>query len=478
MESVRAYEGCPAFLWGSATAAYQCEGAWDEGGKGLGEWDYFNHVSSRNINKVDGDASCDFYHRYEEDIRLMAEGGQNTYRFSIAWSRIYPEGTGAVNEEGVAFYNRVIDCCLAHGIVPNATLFHYDLPYALACRGGWLNADIAEWFCAYARTCFERFGDRVKIWATVNEPHFYSYCCNMLGNYPPNRANDVQSYFQYQYNLMRASSMAVRAYREMAGDGIIGVVHDGGVVQVAPGTQDPERVRSGADFFANRMILSPCLLGELPAELDEMLDALGIMLYRVPGDTEVFRAGVGDYIGLNVYCREYVTDWQGGATSASANNRGEGSAIEGKCIAPLFQTAVDPAAPRNKWGREVLPSVMYDTLMDVRERYGDPLMMVTENGHGAYEDADRDGVVHDGERIEVLGQFIGHMLRARQDGAGVQGYYAWSTMDLYSWINGYEKRYGLVRVDFDNGLARIPKDSWHWYRELIKREQKRMEGEA
>lgn len=203
------------FLWGSATASYQCEGAWNEDGKGLGEWDFFNHTSNKNINHVDGDVSCDFYHRYEEDIRMMKEGGQNTYRFSLSWSRIIPTGIGEVNEEGIDFYNRVIDCCLENGIEPNVTLFHYDLPFTLACKGGWLNNDMAEWFCKYAKICFERFGDRVKIWATVNEPHFYSYCVNMLGNYPPNRSLDVQSYMQFQYNLMRASALAVRAYRQM-----------------------------------------------------------------------------------------------------------------------------------------------------------------------------------------------------------------------------------------------------------------------
>ena len=328
----------PDFLWGSATAAYQCEGAWDEGGKGIGEWDFFNHSSAKNINDVDGDVSCDFYHRYEEDIRLMAEGGQNTYRFSIAWSRILPDGVGEVNEEGVAFYDRVIDCCLDHGIVPNVTLFHYDLPYVLACKGGWLNADMARWFCDYARICFERFGDRVKVWSTINEPHFYSYCVNMLGNYPPNRKLDVQAFVQYQYHLMLASSLAVRAYRDMGGDGIIGVVHDGGVVEVDPATEHPDEVFRGADFIANRMILAPCLQGRLPEELDEMLRKLDVSLYRVQGDEEIFAQGVGDYIGLNVYCREYVTDWQGGETQVSANNKGGSSGkIEGKVIAPLYQ---------------------------------------------------------------------------------------------------------------------------------------------
>ena len=462
--------GLPPFLWGSATAAYQCEGAWDEDGKGLGEWDYFNHTSAKNINHVDGDVACDFYHRYEEDIRLLAEGGQNTYRFSIAWSRIMPDGVGAVNEQGVAFYNRVIDCCLRYGIEPNVTLFHYDLPYALACRGGWLNADIAKWFCDYARVCFERFGDRVKIWATVNEPHFYSYCMNMLGNYPPNRTLDMQSFLQCQYHLMLASARAVRVYREMGYSGIIGVVHDGGVVEVDPATEHPDEVFRGADFIANRMILAPCLEGKLPDELDEMLHKLSVSLYRMPGDEAVLAQGIGDYLGLNVYCREYVTDWHGGDMRVSANNKGGSSKrIEGKVIAPLYETSFDPQVPRNKWGREVLPSVMYSTIMDIARRYGNPLMFVTENGHGAYETPDETGFVCDDDRIEVLGQFIDHLLRARADGANVHGYYMWSTMDLYSWINGYQKRYGLVHIDFEHELARVPKKSWYWYRDLITR---------
>ena len=460
------------FLWGSATASYQCEGAWNEDGKGLGEWDFFNHTSNKNINHVDGDVSCDFYHRYEEDIRMMKEGGQNTYRFSLSWSRIIPTGIGEVNGEGIDFYNRVIDCCLENGIEPNVTLFHYDLPFTLACIGGWLNNDMAEWFCKYAKICFERFGDRVKIWATVNEPHFYSYCVNMLGNYPPNRSLDVQSYMQFQYNLMRASALAVRAYRQMGYDGIIGAVHDGGVVELDPATEHPDDVFRYADFFANRMILAPALQGQLPPEMDEILEKLGVSLYRSPNDVEEFRDGKVDFIGLNVYCREYVTDWHGGELAVSANNKGSSSKrVEGKCIAPLFESARDSNVPRNKWGREILPSCMYSTIMDVHERYDAPRIFITENGHGAYEQPDADGMIHDDDRIELLGQFIEHMMRAKRDGARVEGYYLWSTMDLYSWINGYEKRYGLVHIDFENNLERTPKKSWYWYRDLISKYQ-------
>ncbi len=203
------------------------------------------------------------------------------------------------------------------------------------------------------------------------------------------------------------------------------------------------------------------------------------MLYRIPFDEDIFANGVGDYIGLNVYCREYATDWHGGETCVSANNKGGASnKIEGKVIAPLYETSRDPNVPRNQWGRELLPSVMYTTIMDIAQRYGNPLMFVTENGHGAYEEPDASGVIADDERIEVLDQFIGHLMRARADGANVHGYYAWSTMDLYSWINGYQKRYGLVHIDFENELKRTPKKSWYWYRDLISTYEQQIERKA
>ena len=173
------------FLWGSGTAAYQCEGAWAEDGKGIGEWDYFNHNSILNINNEDGDEASDFYHYYQEDIDLMAEGSQNTYRFSISWARILPNGIGEVNQKGIDFYNNVINYCLEKDIEPNVTLFHYDLPLKLAEQGGWLNNNIIDYFNEYAKICFDAFGDRVKIWSTINEPRYYSYCTNMVSNYPP-----------------------------------------------------------------------------------------------------------------------------------------------------------------------------------------------------------------------------------------------------------------------------------------------------
>lgn len=462
------------FFWGSATAAYQCEGGWDADGKGEGEWDHFSHKSPLNVNHVDADVSCDFYHRYKEDIDLLAAGGQNTFRFSIVWSRIMPGGSGEVNKAGIDFYNSVIDYCLAKGVEPNVTLFHYDLPVALAARGGWLNRDTADLFCEYAKVCFEAFGDRVKIWATHNEPRYYTHCGYFVGNFPPNRSLDVASYFQVQYNLMLGSAKAIKAFKDMGIDGMIGVVHDNGNIEVDPATESKEEVFKAADFFFNRMILCPALLGCMPEELDEMQEKYGVALFMEDGDGEAFAAGKADYLGLNVYNRQYVTDWHGGETYASNNRAKKGAdAKEGVVLKGLFETAFDPNVKRNRWGREVLPRIIYTALTEIKERYGDPLIMVTENGHGAYDVLDEDGTVDDAERIEALEEFIGYMLKAKDDGVNLRGYYVWSTMDLYSWVNGYAKRYGLVFVDYENDCKRIPKKSWYWYRDYI--EQHRFE---
>lgn len=346
------------FLWGSTTAAYQCEGGWNADGKGEGEWDFFSHKSPYNINSVDADVACDFYHKYREDIDLLAKGGQNTLRFSIAWSRIFPNGSGEINQGGVDFYNNVINYCLEKGIEPNVTLFHYDLPSALAAKGGWLNMEMADIFCDYAKTCFELFGDRVKIWVTHNEPRYYAHCGYFVGNFPPNRHLDMTSYYQVLYNLMLGSAKAVAAFRSMGIDGTIGVVHDSGSIEVSPDTINPNTVFSDADFFFNRMVLCPALEGSLPAEFDTMMKRFGVALFQAPNEADIFASGKVDFLGLNLYNRQYVSDWQGGQTSAT-NNRSKGNGIqkrEGVVIKHLFETAFDDTVERNRWGREVRPS--------------------------------------------------------------------------------------------------------------------------
>lgn len=456
------------FLWGSGTAAYQCEGAWNLDGKGIGEWDFFSHNSPLNINDKNGDVSSDFYHRYREDIDLMAQGSQNTYRFSISWSRIMPLGTGEVNKQGIEFYNEVIDYCLEKGVEPNVTLFHYDLPLELAKKGGWLNQDLIKYFNDYAKVCFEAFGDRVKLWSTINEPRYYSYCTNMVGNYPPNRKMDLQSYFQFQYHLMLASAKAIASFREMNIDGIIGVVHDNGSVEVDPESKNKKEVYDVADFFYNRMILEPALNGSLPKEIDEMEEKLKFKLYPYEDAEEIFKNGVGDYLGLNLYNRQYVKNWTSGETEIYHNNKGiRSESLEGMRLKPYFESSFDKEVRRNLWGREVNPRVMYTSLKELRDKYNNPMIMITENGHGIYENPDNKGYVEDEERIEIFSEFIDYMLKAKEEGVNVVGYYHWSTMDLYSWINGYEKRYGLVRIDFEDNQRRIPKKSYYWFKDRI-----------
>lgn len=457
------------FLWGSATAAYQCEGAWDVDGKGIGEWDVFNHGHPLNINNTSGDVSCDFYHHYMEDIDLMAECGQNSYRFSIAWSRIMPE-KNKINLEGIEFYNNVINYCLKKGLEPNVTLFHYDLPQYIAEIGGWENRETVDLFTEYAQVSFTHFGDRVSLWATINELRYYSYCSNIVGNYPPNHTLDFERYFKVIYYEVLASAKAIKIFRDMKLKGSIGIAHDSCNVDVYPDTKQYDKVKMIAEIFYNKLILDTSITGTLPAEVVIFLQENKYdTSYMKLDDCLTFQAGTIDFLGLNVYNRYYVTDAQDLPTEVFHNNKGTQSASkEGIRINGWFETYFDLTTQRNKWGREIYPKCMYDVLMEIKDKYGDIPIYITENGHGCYETPDSNNYVEDDERIQMMQSYIDYMLLAKQEGVNVCGYYAWSTMDLYSWINGYEKRYGLVRVDFESeNLDRYPKKSYYWYQSLI-----------
>ena len=344
----------------------------------------------------------------------------------------------------------------------------------MAQQGGWANRDILEAFAEYAKVCFEAFGDRVKLWVTINEPKYYAYCSNMVGNYPPNHHVDFDRYFKTVYHEAVASAKAVKIYHDLQLGGEIGIVHDSSNVEVAPQTKQPERIKAIADLFYNRVILDGAILGELPGGLIPWLRENDIdTSYIRFEDTLTLAQGKVDFLGLNVYNRFYITDYTEGETEVFHNNKGAGStAKEGIRIKNWYETTIDPTTKRNLWGREIYPRCMLNTLMEIKERYGDIPVYITENGHGCYETPDENGVVQDDERIEMMQGYIDYMFKAMEAGCDVRGYYAWSTMDLYSWVNGYEKRYGLVRVDFDNNCRRIPKKSYFWYQKLIQEHQK------
>ena len=461
------------FLWGGATAAYQCEGAWDEDGKGANIWDEFCH-SAANTTGITADVSSDFYHHYAEDIRMMAEGGQNTFRFSISWSRIVPKEDRVVNEAGLAFYDRVLDECDKYGIVPNVTLVHYDLPDYIGHKGGWLYDGVSDEFAYYASVVFRHFGNRIPLYVTINEPSHNASCCYMVGNYPPNEQN-MQHFAHCAYNMMVCTAKAVREFRKLNLAGAqIGIVHSSGNTEALHDTPEDRLAVKYGDMFSNDWVLDPAIRGYFEEELIEKVRESGIDLSFIKeGDFDIIRANTVDFLGQNIYCRNLVKPYKSGETKATVNNLGtnDGSADsprEGKTVKGWFESDWDPNVPLNRWGREVYPPCAYTTLMKRKERYGNIPIYVTENGHGCYEMPDENGYVEDDERIRFLQEFIGYILKAKEEGVNVKGYYVWAPMDLYSWINGYKKRYGLVRVDFeDPERKRTPKKSYYWYKKFI-----------
>ena len=461
------------FLWGSATAAYQCEGAWDEDGKGGSIWDEFCH-SNKNKTGITGDVSCDFYHRYAEDIRLMAECGQNTFRFSISWSRIVPREDRVVNESGLNFYDRVLDECEKYNIIPNVTLVHYDLPDYIGKKGGWCYDGVSDEFAYYASVVFRHYGDRIPLYATINEPNHDAYCDYCVGNYPPNEQNNLQDYFHCIYNMVLCNAKAVREFRTLKLDAQIGIVQGCGPAVALYDTLEYRDAVKHCDYFSNFCILDPAIKGTYEPELMESVKGLGVDLSFVKEtDLEIISHNTVDFLGQNIYSRQLVKPNESGVTAFTVNNAGNSdgtdkTARETRAIKGWFESDRDPATRLNNWGREIYPRCAYDTLMLRKERYGDIPIYVTENGHGCYDVADENGYVEDDERIEFLENYLHYILKAKEDGVNLKGYYVWSTMDLYSWINGYKKRYGLVRVDYDDEqLKRIPKKSFYWYKEFI-----------
>ena len=461
-------------LWGSATAAYQCEGAWQEDGKGPSIWDDFVH-SDKNTKGITADTACDFYHHFEEDIRMLAEGGQNTFRFSISWSRIFPRDDGVVNQAGVDFYQHVLDICEKYQVVPNVTLLHYDLPSYIGAEG-WEKRETMAKFAAYCKRCFEIFGDRIPYYATINEPNHNSYCSYLVGNYPPNHVGDVQNLVKVCYHNMVANAMAVREFRKLNLNAKIGIVNSGASrADILKDTPEYREAKRYANMLFHGWLIGAAVLGKFPEGLGETLHKLGVDLSFVrQEDLDLIKEYTVDWIGDNIYARKLVKPYEFGETQMVVNNDPRQSqALEGVTVKGLFQPDIAPTTRKNPWGREIYPKCGYDALIRLRDEYNNVPVFVTENGHGMFEERSESGEINDSERIAFLEEYLDYFAKAKEDGCNLQGYYVWSTMDLYSWINGYEKRYGLVHVDYANHCQRIPKKSYYWYRDYIAFQKKK-----
>lgn len=449
------------FLWGGATASYQCEGGWNEGGRAESMWDKYLHEE----NLENGDVASDHYHRFKEDIKMMKEGGHTGYRFSLAWPRIIKNLEGEINQEGIDFYNEMIDTCLENGITPFVTIYHWDLPQYLEELGGWLNRKTCEAYMHYAKVCFDAFGDRVVHWSTFNEPRYCIFSGYLIGNYPPGH-QDLQETLTGSYYLMLASAMAVKAFREGGYKGQIGIVHSFAPVYGIDGTVKTRIAMRFADNFFNNWILDTAAMGEIPGdmlgELSKSCD-LSIMLLE---DLEIIKNNTVDFLGLNYYARAVVKPYETGETTLIVNNAGSKAKGTSQTIIKGWFEQVRPESSRyTEWDTEIFPEGLYEGIRQVWKKYHLPVY-ITENGIGLYEDVTVDQV-EDEERIQFMNMHINAILNAKDEGCDVRGYFAWSPFDLYSWKNGTEKRYGLVAVDYEDNLKRKPKKSYYWFKNVI-----------
>lgn len=413
------------FLWGCATSAYQVEGSPLADGAGPSIWQRFVHTPNRVVDGETGDVACDHYRRYETDVDLMRELGLNSYRFSIAWSRVLPVGTGRVNPAGLGFYERLVDRLLAAGIQPLVTLYHWDLPAALDDRGGWLNRDSANWFAEYADVVFRRLDDRVQLWATLNEPWVVTDGGYLHGALAPGHRNRFEAPLA-SHHLMLAHGAAVQAYRA-SGRHRIGLVVN--IEPKYPASQSEADLAAThrADAYMNRQYLDPALLGHYPQELQEIF---GEAWPQWPAqDLEKIKQPL-DYVGVNYYTRN-VTRFDASSWPLHAS--------------PVRQKQ----ATYTETGWEVFPQGLTDTLLWFKHRYGNLPLYVTENGAAFFDPPQVEGeLLEDPLRMDYLRKHVKAVQEAIRHGVDVRGYFAWSLLDNFEWALGYTKRFGLIHVNY------------------------------
>ncbi|MFH9200867.1 GH1 family beta-glucosidase [Streptomyces anulatus] len=436
------------FTWGVATAAYQIEGAVAEDGRSPSIWDTFSHTPGTIDGGDTGDVACDHYHRVPEDIGLIKQLGADAYRFSVAWPRVVPGGDGPVNKAGLDFYDRLVDGLLEAGVTPFATLYHWDLPQALQDRGGWTVRETSEHFAAYASHVVERLGDRVKDWATLNEPLCSAWIGHLEGRMAPG-LTDLTAAVRASYHLHLGHGLAVRAIRAASSDARVGIVNNLSPIEPASTGEADLAAARRADGHINRWWLDPILGRGYP---QDMVEEYGVELPVRPGDLEIIAAPL-DWLGLNYYFRQVVTADPDGT-------------------APHAKQVSVPGARLTHMDWEVHAEGLEQLLLRLTGEYGVQRIYVTENG-SAYEDVvAADGSVHDPERVRYLEEHLAACARAVDKGASLAGYFAWSLMDNFEWAYGYDKRFGLVHVDYAT-QRRTVKSSGRRYAELVREHTER-----
>jgi len=448
--------GFPAdFTWGAATASYQIEGAATQDGRGPSIWDTFSRTPGRVRGGDTGDVACDHYHRYREDVALMRDLGLAAYRFSVAWPRVQPTGSGPVNAAGLAFYDRLVDELLAAGITPWATLYHWDLPQPLEDAGGWPVRDTALRLAEYVDVVTAALGDRVKHWITLNEPWVSSMLGYVAGVHAPGRGDPALA-LPSTHHLLLGHGLAVPVVRRNVPGAQVGITLN--LSDITAAGDDPADVDAArrVDGTQNRLFLDPVLRGAYPADVLEDLAAVGPTDAVRDGDLEVIGVPT-DFLGLNYYFGFEVA--AAGAAAGSPTGAAYPTAPEA--------TFVDRGRPRTAMGWEVEPAGLAALLRRLHAEYPGTAIVITENGSAWPDEVDPTGAVHDPQRVDYL---LGHLAACRDalaDGVPLRGYFAWSLLDNFEWAEGYAKRFGLVHVDYDT-QRRTVKDSGRAYAEVVR----------
>ncbi|WP_104525811.1 GH1 family beta-glucosidase [Blastococcus atacamensis] len=443
----------PGFTFGAATASYQIEGAVDVDGRGPSIWDTFSHTPGKTFEGHTGDVACDHYHRFPEDVSLMKELGLSAYRFSVAWSRVLPEGAGPVEQRGLDFYRRLVDELLEAGVAPWLTLYHWDLPQTLQDRGGWADRDTAARFADYAGVMYDALGDRVPHWSTLNEPMCSSLLGYMAGQHAPGHRDPVEA-SRAVHHLLLGHGLATGLLRDKGADHL-GITLN--FTPMSPATDDPADVDAARrlDGQQNRMFLEPIVTGAYPVDVAEDLAAAGAPLPVEDGDLEVISTPI-DWLGVNYYFESTVR--------AVTEPTGKPSPwIGGERIED-----VEPEGATTTMGWGISPSGFTGLLTRLHRIAPGLPLFITENGSAWNDVVDDDGQVHDPERVEYLLQHLASVVDAIEQGVDVRGYFAWSLMDNFEWARGYDQRFGLVHVDYRT-QQRTLKDSARVYAEILRR---------
>ncbi|MDT8716182.1 beta-glucosidase [Clostridium sp. 19966] len=432
------------FVWGTATASYQIEGAVKEDGRGESIWDRFSHIPGNVLNGDTGDIACDHYHRFEEDIDLMKSLGMKSYRFSIAWPRIFPNGFGKPNPKGIAFYKKIVALLIERGIKPAITLYHWDLPQKLQDIGGWTNPQVGDYFVEYCKYIFTELGDKVSTWITMNEPWVFTILSYERGEHAPGY-KDTKAALTAAHNALVAHGKVVKAFREMSCRGEIGIVLNMGYKYPYNASEEALKAAETAHELENSWFSEPIFKGEYPKAPMAKYKELDLFPDIDVEELKIASEPI-DFLGINYYSSAYI----------AKNNED-----------PYGICYKDGVQPKTEMGWMIIPEGLTDLLVKLSNDYNHVKIYITENGAAFNDIVSLDGTVKDTNRIDYLQRHFMAMHEAINKGVNLAGYYLWSFMDNFEWAFGYEKRFGIVHVDYAT-QKRTPKDSAKWYSEVIR----------